>query len=100
MDLAALYGPTNAQLVRALVAQLLVLQPRYWGDVAAAAAPLAGNLRELRASCGAMMGRALVGGGGAEVVGELGGGWRGWGGVGVGVGGWGLGVGQASTCLE
>jgi activating signal cointegrator complex subunit 2 len=70
MDLAALYGPTNPALVSRLLQQLLALQPRYWADIATAAAPLAGNLRELRASCGGMAERALLGGD-AKLLAEL-----------------------------
>jgi activating signal cointegrator complex subunit 2 len=72
MDLAAIYGPSNSGLVVRLIAQVLELQPKYWGDVAGAAGPLAGNLRELRASCAGLAAKALRGGGGdAALMAEL-----------------------------
>lgn len=69
MDLAAIYGPSNPDLVKILLQRLLDLQPRYWGDIALAAAPLAGNLRELSAACGATARGAL--GGDASACAEL-----------------------------
>jgi hypothetical protein len=71
LDLAAIYGPSNPGLVARLVAQLLELQPRYFADIAGAAGPLAGNLRELRASCAALAAKALRGGGDAGLMAEL-----------------------------
>ncbi|GBF96800.1 hypothetical protein Rsub_09656 [Raphidocelis subcapitata] len=70
LDLAAIYGPSNPALAARLVARAFEMQPRYWGDAAAAAEPLAGNLRELRASCGGLAAKALAGGG-AELCQEV-----------------------------